>query len=424
MKKQTSQNITKHYCIDLFAGCGGLSLGLEHAGFTPLLFSELSESAAKTYKANRSGKIIEIGDIYTYDDAKIATHLKAWKTSGINEIDLVCGGPPCQGYSGIGHRRTFNLDKKDIPSNHLYEEMIRVIRKVNPKIFLFENVKGLLNAKWKPSGNKGEIFKAVRKAFSTLDNYVIRWDLVVAKDYGVPQNRPRVLMIGIRKDILPKSLKHLEKSKCPDKPLAVSDGFLPAPSGNPPTLYELLSDLIDPNYLDNLETTKYLTKPLNEIQINLRTKPDGKVMKQGDIITDQLYSNHAKRIVEKYTYMIANDGKIPPEYQTKKFATRVFPKTWGKTGPNITATSLSEDFVHFSQPRSPTVREMARIQTFPDWYLFEGPRTTGGRRRAGDPSIGDWTREVPKYTQIGNAVPVFLAQKIGKHLAEILNKEK
>jgi len=133
-----------------------------------------------------------------------------------------------------------------------------------------------------------------------------------------------------------------------------------------------------------------------------------------------VYSNHAKRIVEKYAYMIANNGQIPPQFQTKKFATRVFPKTWGLKGPNITATSLSEDFVHFSQPRSPTVREMARIQTFPDWYLFEGPRTTGGRRRAGDPSIGVWDREVPKYTQIGNAVPPLLGKAIGTHLSKLL----
>ena len=421
MKKQSMTDKTKYYCIDLFAGCGGLSLGLEQAGFTPLLFSEINESAAKTYKANREKGIIQIGDIYSYDDRKIAGHLAEWKKRGIKEIDLVVGGPPCQGFSGIGHRRTFNLAKKDIPSNHLYEEMIRVIKKVNPKIFLFENVKGLLNARWNPNGDKGEIFKAVRKAFAKLTNYIIRWDLIVAKDYGVPQNRPRVLMVGIRKDILPAHLKHLEKSKCPDKPLAISDGFLPPSScGKPPTLYDLLSDLIDPNYLDNLETANYLTKPLSEIQVVLRTKQDGTLMKKGDPITDHVYSNHAKRIVEKYTYMIANNGQIPLQFQTKKFATRVFPKTWGPTGPNITATSLSEDFVHFSQPRSPTVREMARIQTFPDWYLFEGPRTTGGRRRAGDPSIGVWDREVPKYTQIGNAVPPLLGKAIGIHISNIL----
>ena len=144
-------------------------------------------------------------------------------------------------------------------------------------------------------------------------------------------------------------------------------------------------------------------------------------MKKGDLFTEQVYSKHADRIIEKYAYMIANNGEISPLHRTKKFSTRILPKTWGKSGPNITVASLAEDFVHFSQPRSPTVREMARIQTFPDWYLFEGPRTTGGRRRAGDPSIGVWDREVPKYTQIGNAVPCLLGKAIGLHLTKLLN---
>jgi len=119
--------------------------------------------------------------------------------------------------------------------------------------------------------------------------------------------------------------------------------------------------------------------------------------------------------------MIANNGEIPEKFQTKKFAQRVFPKQWGPEGPNLTATSLPEDYVHYSQPRGPTVREWARIQTFPDWYQFCGPRTTGGRRRAGDPDAGIWDRDVPRYTQIGNAVPVQLARRVGEHLIAILN---
>ena len=118
--------------------------------------------------------------------------------------------------------------------------------------------------------------------------------------------------------------------------------------------------------------------------------------------------------------MIENDGEIPEEMQTKKFAQRVLPVRWDERGPTITATSLPDDYVHFSQPRSLTVREWARLQTFPDWYQFAGKRTTGGRRRAGDPDAGDWSREVPKYTQIGNAVPVLLAQAIGEHLSGLL----
>ena len=120
--------------------------------------------------------------------------------------------------------------------------------------------------------------------------------------------------------------------------------------------------------------------------------------------------------------MIDHKGKIPPSMKTKKFAQRVLPKFWDAKGPNITATSLPDDYVHFSQPRSLTVREWARLQMFPDWYVFKGKRTTGGTRRAGNPLIGEWEREVPKYTQIGNAVPVELARRIGYNIIKILKK--
>ena len=120
--------------------------------------------------------------------------------------------------------------------------------------------------------------------------------------------------------------------------------------------------------------------------------------------------------------MINNHGKIKKEMKTRKFAQRVLPKRWEKKGPSITTTSLPDDYVHFSQPRSLTVREWARLQTFPDWYIFKGKRTTGGIRRAGNPQKGIYDRELPQYTQIGNAVPVFLAYKIGKHFLKLIKE--
>lgn len=189
-------------CIDLFAGCGGLSLGLEQSGFTPLLFSEINKSARETYLANRKHlQLASEPDIKNLTDAKLKQFTAQWRKQGVGEVDLVCGGPPCQGYSGIGHRRTFKLDKDEIPSNHLYKEMARVVRAVRPKIFLFENVKGLLQGRWSAAGEKGEIFRDVVAEFAKLSEYHIKWELVLAKDYGVPQNRPRVLMVGIRKDV-------------------------------------------------------------------------------------------------------------------------------------------------------------------------------------------------------------------------------
>jgi DNA (cytosine-5)-methyltransferase 1 len=410
------------HCIDLFAGCGGLSLGLEQAGFHPLLFSELNKSASETYIANRpKADIIPVGDIYSLTNANLELLKVFWKYKGIDEVDLVCGGPPCQGYSGIGHRRTFKLEKAEIPSNHLYQEMVRVIRCVRPRMFMFENVRGLLNAKWSATGKNGEIFKAVLTEFKGLKDYVIRWDLLHAKDYGVPQNRPRVLMVGIRHDLLEsRAQMSLLEEPMFDAPSAVRFGFLPEPHGTPPSLVDLLSDLEDAEYLGKRATERYVHPPLNLIQRQLRTLPNGKLLGKGEPLDEQEYTAHADYVREKYSYMIANGGEIPTRFQTKKFAQRVFPREWDLSGPNLTATSLPEDYVHYSQPRTPTVREWARIQTFPDWYVFKGSRTTGGRRRAGDPSAGIWDRDVPRYTQIGNAVPVMLARKIGEHLARIL----
>lgn len=408
-------------CIDLFAGCGGLSLGLEYAGFRPLLFSEINKHAAETYMANRSDlDIFPVGDIYSLTDLNLELMKRYWALRGIEDIDMVCGGPPCQGYSGIGHRRTFKLAKEEIPSNHLFQEMIRVIANIRPKIFLFENVKGLLVGRWTPDGKKGQIFEDIVKAFSELEGYSIQWDLLHAKNYGVPQNRPRVLLVGIRNDVLPKKLEAPLHPVSASTPEAIELGYLPKGGGGAPTLVELLSDLEDSKYLDKSETKKYTKEATTPIQKHLRTLPTGEILGKGAPLTEQEYSNHADYIREKYQYMIDNGGEIPKKYQTKKFAQRVFPPKWGPDGPNITATSLPEDFVHYKQPRSPTVREWARIQTFPDWYQFKGPRTTGGRRRAGDPSKGIWDRDVPRYTQIGNAVPVLMAKAIGEHMAAIL----
>lgn len=398
-------------CIDLFAGCGGLSLGLEQAGFHPLLFSELNESAAETYLANRPrNSVADYRDVYTLTDSALAAHLRAWRNNGTSEVDLVCGGPPCQGYSGIGHRRTHKVTREEIPSNHLYKEMIRVIRKVKPKIFLFENVRGLLSGRWTPDGPKGEIWEDVRSSFESIRGYSVRWHLVHAKDYGVPQNRPRVLMVGIREDLGWK----------PDASL-VAGGLLPQPAAIAPHPIEVWSDIVDEDYLRKSATERYPRAPQSAFQREIRTTPDGKMLTKGDILTEHEYSQHSPRIRQKFIHMLKHGGAIPEHMRTKKFAQRLITPRWGPEGPNITATSLPDDFVHYEQPRSLTVREWARLQTFPDWYQFRGPRTTGGTRRAGAPNEGNWDREVPKYTQIGNAVPVRLAKAVGEHFRELLS---
>ena len=154
--------------VDLFAGCGGLTRGLEDAGFECIAFNELNHDAAASFSANFPHATPHVGHIESAMDNKALDILK--KDPRINEsIDLVCGGPPCQGFSGIGHRRTHDVEKETIPTNHLFKEMARVIRVLSPKAFLFENVKGILSGKWTKDGENGEIFWDVWDEFASIE---------------------------------------------------------------------------------------------------------------------------------------------------------------------------------------------------------------------------------------------------------------
>ena len=424
MPKLKSKDLT---FIDLFAGCGGLSLGLEQAGFFPLYVNELNKDALETYLINRDSHYPHLRDDFYSNDIKDVIYKKNFFNKLLKDlagefgrdfkehsVDVVAGGPPCQGFSGIGIRRSYSVDKEQLPSNHLFQDMAFFVHKIKPKIFLFENVQGLLRSKWTPKGKKGEIFEEVLHTFRKIPNYDVRYKLVYAKDYGVPQNRPRVLVIGIRKDL---GIGVINDDD------ALNNGFLPEPTNDYPDLIDVLSDLVDKKFEYGGETKKYPSDPKNFWQEDIRKGyQSNKTYLKDDVLTEHEYSNHSERVREKFSYMIKNNGEIPEKFKTKKFAQRLLPKKWGKKGPTITATSLPDDFVHYSQARSPTVREWARLQTFPDWYQFAGKRTTGGIRRAGNPRESIFEREVPKYTQIGNAVPVKLALEIGKHFSEIIKR--
>ena len=439
--------------IDLFAGCGGLSSGFENAGFTPVFVNELDDNARASYLANRhhmlgglgfsenpslhssdaqllKGKRLDqlVADLSSLAEVDLQFDRGATANSGAGStIDVLAGGPPCQGFSGIGIRRSYAVDKKELPSNRLYVRMADIIRRVRPRIFLFENVRGLLNSRWTRAGDD-YIFPDVKKEFRSISGYEVRWSLVYAKDYGVPQNRPRVLLVGIRKDIL-SACDFLMPDADPED--AIKCKFLPAGQrGMFPDLIDLLGDLVDHTIVDRLrmgnfgertfETTSYPHAPQNALQRQLRAPPLSKP-KMIVKLTEQEYSKHKPEVVAKFAHMLANNGEIPLHFQTKKFSQRALKPRWGNGEPNITATSLPDDYVHFSQPRILTVREWARLQLFPDWYKFVGKRTTGGLRRAGNPLENNFDREVPKYTQIGNAVPVRLAEKVGEHFRKILD---
>lgn len=417
------------YVVDLFAGCGGLSLGLEYAGFTPLLVNELNKDAMDSYLANRVRQYSWLArpEFHSYDVKSLVSDEDGIRSRFVaaakaehsvdlaaGDLDLLVGGPPCQGYSGIGHRRSYSVDKEQLPSNHLYQDMAYLVSQFKPKVFMFENVRGLLSARWTSAGKKGEIWNDVLSVFRGIPGYDVKFSLVHAKDYGVPQNRPRVLLVGVRKDI---GVSHDAGEHD-----AVKGGFLPEGNRSKRVdLVDLLGDLIDPGYAPGSVTPAYPSDPKNEVQTWFRTSHDRSIVAAaGAPVSEHEYSNHSEHVVERFAAMHKSGGEIPPHLRTKKFAQRLLPSCWGEQGPTITAASLPDDFVHFEQPRTMTVREWARLQTFPDWYEFAGKRTTGGIRRAGNPREGIFDRELPKYTQIGNAVPVWLARAVGEHFAALL----
>lgn len=451
--------------VDLFAGCGGLSLGLEQVGFAPIAFSEISEDAADTYLYNRP-KNWGLADNWFRDTKELAKNAdRILKSAGlkVGEVDLVCGGPPCQGYSSYGRRRSYKVNRQDIPSNYLYRDMADTIAAMQPKVFLFENVKGLLVARWldhvNGAGKPREVFDDVLQAFVDLGNYTIAWKVLRCADFGVPQNRPRVIILGFRKDVAETLYQEgFLRSRSPDHDalsLAQTrnpgdfpdeevhgENFFPEGNITPPSPREALGDLVDYNWRsllrkfdDNKDRGKLCTarRPRDSssaFQIEMATPPPRKIDPDplrtkmlrgcaGDPISNHDYSAHREATIERFKAILEH-GRPTEEFVNKKFSQRSLPREWPAGGPHVTITSMPDDLIHYSQPRSLTVRECARLQTFPDWYVFRGKRTTGGTRRAGNPKENNFEREVPQFTQVGNAVPPRLAFALGKHLHEAL----
>jgi len=328
-------------------------------------------------------------------------------------------------------------------------------------MFLFENVSGILSGKWTKDGEPGEIFRQIllgQDGFGGLmvgrskeglsvgkPRYHVRWKEVRCSDYGVPQNRPRVLVVGIREDIAGKDFGS-ELAGSADSVASYIDNdhqLLPEPIAQRPwTIREILRDLEElkrepPNKAGghSLEYSTVRRAPPANVEVGdwyLKDKdswltPGLKTKLNPPPLTEQEYSRHSARVLRRFKLIldgVSDASLVKQGLKTKKFAQRKLPADWGDDKIGVTVTSLPDDFVHYSEPRILTVREWARLQTFPDWFEFRGPRTTGGTRRAGNPSEGNWHRDVPRYTQIGNAVPVMLGYKLGQHLATRLQKEK
>jgi len=348
--------------IDMFCGCGGMGLGLKKAGFDVLYANDINEDAVKTYRANLKDTLVECGDITKIDPLDVKKKIKNQK------IELIVAGTPCQGFSTSGKRNPND------PRNKLFKQLIKFVNEFQPKIFVMENVSGLLNME------DGNTFEHISKSFKAI-GYNVHHDILTASDFGVPQNRKRVFIIGTKNKI-PKS-KLFPKTR---KKETIS-------------VEEAISDLA---FLGlNAKTNSYKIKPNSKYQKKMRMKSKN--------IQNHESANHSEKIQKRF-------AKIPPgidgrdvldkSVTSKRDFYRMNPKN-----PSRTITTLPEDFIHYKLNRIPTVREMARLQSFPDDFIFLGPRTTGGKQRI---------KSCPQYTQVGNAVPPLMATAVFRKLSRVI----
>ena len=343
----------KFNVIDLFCGAGGLSYGFERAGFNILLGIDNDAQALVTFEANHSGAKSICGDISKIQYAKDIKPIVKEKT-----IDVIIGGPPCQGFSFSGPR---NFDD---PRNKLYLSYIRLVKEIKPRAFVIENVPGLVAL------FGGEIKNNIFKRFNAL-GYNIECKILCASDFGVPQNRRRVVFVGTKKG---------EKTF-----------FYPEKNGEVVTCEMALSDL--PPLVDELgeEVQSYYTKPNNSYQKLMRNN------------SKQLYNHVAASHSEKVQHIISlvpdggNYKDLPPQFRN----TRNFHVAWTRFASQKPAPTIDtghRHHFHYKYNRVPTVRECARIQSFPDTFIFTGNKTQ-------------------QFKQVGNAVPPLMAQKIAEQIA-------
>ena len=431
------------YAIDLFCGAGGCSEGLIQAGFHILFSSDISEMAETTYRHRHEQLGLKQGintwferkDIRELSGDEIKARiadLEIFKGTQVPEIDLMIGGPSCQGFSRAGRR-----DSSD-PRNMLFGEYIRVISEMNPKYIVFENVEGFmdmqffgykgLNGELYPDGSVApDIMKAEldKIGYKSLDIKILN-----AADFGVPQKRKRVIFIGYRRDV--REPKYPEPLLTPDKYVTLeeaigdlkTDGIKSPQSeyqrcsikGRTPNIH---GETIPSDELKNTELSKQTDIVKERFEL-FREGESGsnvrkRIMLEGIDISEKhnLLKFCSEKLGTSETELIKIfKNKLATKEQIDVLMTKkTIRQKWSAEQPANTVLTIADDFISPWEPRSFSVREMARCQSFDDSFEFLGKRTTGGLRRR---------VEVPQYTQVGNAVPPLLAKAIVEEIIKVL----
>jgi DNA (cytosine-5)-methyltransferase 1 len=362
--------------LDLFAGVGGLSYGFSHDdNFEIVAANELLPDMAKAYSLNHPKVKMYNCDIKDFGVKNLAEDLNIKK----NDIDLIVGGPPCQAFSTVGKRLI------DDPRGQLFQEYYRILKELNPKIFLFENVKGLL------SMQKGELLKTILSLFKSL-GYDVKYKVLNSADYGVPQIRERVIIIGTK---LNNDFKYPKPTHS-----SITDNNIFNQNLKPYlTLSEAISDL--PFIKSGEESFEYSGEARNEFQKLMR------VDKSKKLIEHNAPKNNDKLV--KIMESLPDGGTpqdLPENLRPKSGFKNTYCRLWWKRpAPTITrnlSTPSSSRCIHPKAPRPLTTREGARIQCFPDNYIFYGSRSS-------------------KNLQIGNAVPAFLSTALKDSIKKHFN---
>lgn len=388
--------------IDLFAGCGGLSLGLYNAGWHGLFAVEKNADAFLTLSTN----LLEKKQHYSWPSWLSKSSLDIYEVIKSHsdelrklrgKVSLVVGGPPCQGFSMAGRR------KSDDARNELFAAYLDFIRLVQPDTLLFENVHGFTVAFADKNGDKGDAYSKKITDALEVEGYATHSKLIDMSEYGVPQRRKRFILIASKTFTPSKFFELLEKNKT---------SFLA--SKNLPTsvsIKDAIGDLLMANGTEdcpdfpNYKSGKY-GKAESAYQRYMRFGISEKIP------NSHRFAKHKDETVEIFKKLMKASEK------SQRYTPKTFEGLKKRSVTVIksdaicpTVTSIPDDLIHYSEPRIPTVREVARIQSFPDWYEFKGKYTTGGDRRKVD---------VPRYTQVANAVPPLFAEQVGLVLKELI----
>lgn len=406
-------------CIDLFAGCGGLSLGLHQAGWKGILAVERSPMAFETLKHNlidsNRNHFPHWPEWFPKEACSIQKLTKTYseQLKGLRgKVMLIAGGPPCQGFSYAGKRQ------KHDHRNQLYKSYIEVVGLVRPAMVLLENVMGIareFGGKKKP-GRLGRppvpYSVRIKKALEEKFNYTMCDAEVLASDFGVPQSRTRFVAIGIDKTQFAEGCSAFSPHDVLNsirKVLLNSHGL---PLDRPVSCREALSDLeyVEGSLAESPDTKSYKAGKYAEATNNYQRLMRG-TLAIGGVADSHRFVKHRPEIVERFRKILemCTRGKnLSDDFKKENGIKKACIVPLDPEKPSSTLTTIPDDMIHYSQPRVLTVRECARLQSFPDWFAVKNKYTTGGRRRK---------VECPRYTQIGNAVPPLLAEALGRALA-------